>query len=235
MRARSPSALARRTSRDSARAEGLLLGCLLCERPVEVESVGDVELGLEPHGPGEVDVVVVEGRVAGVDGEVAVLRISGRVGSGEVVALDGLRDEPVELGGTDPSGDGGDLRVHEPRSLESQRRRGVDGRLGDRPRPPRRDMTRLDLRPQPGEAVAQLEGVADELLRRGRGDPEHRTELGDAELRHQRASVAGEGFLVVRPWDGERGGGVDGLGRVEVGPPGGEVELAGRFGVLEVA
>ena len=45
--------------------------------------------------------------------QVAVLRIRGRIGGCEVVALDGLRDEPVQLGGTDPSGDGGDLGVHE--------------------------------------------------------------------------------------------------------------------------
>ena len=44
--------------------------------------------------------------------------------------------------------------------------------------------------------------------------------------------VAGEGFLVVGARDGERGGGVDGLRWVEVGPPGGEVELTGSGGVL---
>jgi len=37
---------------------------------------------------------------------------------------------------------------------------------------------------------------------------------------------------VLAPGDGEDGGGVDGLGWVEVGPPGGEVELAGGGRVL---
>ena len=92
------------------------------ECAVEVEGVGDVELGLEAHGAGEVDVVVVDRGVAGVDVEVAVLRIRGRVGRGEVVALDGLGDEPVELRRTDPTGDGGDLGVDERRGLAGSAR-----------------------------------------------------------------------------------------------------------------
>ena len=55
----------------------------------------------------------------------------------------------------------------------------------------------LDLGPEPGEAVAQLEGVADELLRRGGRDAEDGAELGDAELRDQRAAVTGDGLLVL--------------------------------------
>ena len=53
---------------------------------MEVESVGEVDLGLEPHGPGEVDVLVVDRHVARVDVEVPVLGIGGRVNAGEVVA-----------------------------------------------------------------------------------------------------------------------------------------------------
>ena len=48
-------------------AEGLLLGGVLRERAVEVQGVSDVELGLEAHGAGEVDVLVVHGGVPGVD------------------------------------------------------------------------------------------------------------------------------------------------------------------------
>ena len=40
------------------RAEGLLRRGAVGQRPVEVEGVGEVELGLEPQGAGEVDVVV---------------------------------------------------------------------------------------------------------------------------------------------------------------------------------
>ena len=92
------------------------------EGPVEVEGVGDVELGLEAHRAGEVDVVVVDRGVARVDVEVAVLRIRGRVDVGEVVALDRLGDEPVQLGGTDPTGDRGDLGVDERRGLAGSAR-----------------------------------------------------------------------------------------------------------------
>ena len=90
----------------------------------------------------------------------------------------------------------------------------------------------VDLRPQPREAVAQLEGVADELLRRRGRDPQDGAELGDAELRHQRAALAGDGLLVLAAGDGERGRGVDRLGRVEVGPPGSDLEELGGGLVL---
>ena len=69
-----------------------------------------------------------------------------------------------------------------------------------------------------GQAVAQLEGVADELLRRRGRDAEDAAELGDAELRHQRRTLAGDGLLVLAPADGERRGVVDRLRRVQVGP-----------------
>jgi hypothetical protein len=64
------------------------------EDPVQVEGVGEVELGLESHGAGVVHVLGVQGGVAGVDGEVAVLRIGSRIQGLEVVALDGFGDEP---------------------------------------------------------------------------------------------------------------------------------------------
>ena len=80
--------------------------------------------------------------------------------------------------------------------------------------------------------MAELEGVPDEPLRRGRGGAEDGAELGDAELRDQWAAWAGDGFFVLEAGDGERGGGVDGLGWVQVGPPGSEVEDVGGGSVL---
>ena len=62
--------------------------------------------------------------------------------------------------------------------------------------------------------------------------PRTAAELGDAELRHQRAPGAGDGFLVLAPADGERRGGVDRLRWVEVRPPGGEGELSSGSAVL---
>ena len=61
------------------RAECLLQRRAMSQGTVEVEGVGDVEVGLEVQGAGVVDVVLVDRDVAGVDGEVAVLRIRGRV------------------------------------------------------------------------------------------------------------------------------------------------------------
>ena len=62
-----------------AGAEGLLGGGTERERPVEVEGVGEVEVGLDVQGPGVVDVVLVDRDVAGVDVQVAVLGVRGRV------------------------------------------------------------------------------------------------------------------------------------------------------------
>ena len=200
------------------RPEGLQARGAVGEGAVEVEGVGDVELGLEAHGAGVVHVVGVEGGVAGVDVEVAVLRIRGRVDVGEVEPLDRLGDQPVQLRRTDPAGDGGDLGVDEPGGLDRQGRGRVDGGLGDRAGPPRRNPAGVDLRPQPREAVAQLEGVADELLRRGRRDTEDGAELGEAELRHQRRTLTRDGLLVLTTRDGERSRVVDRLRRVQVGP-----------------
>jgi hypothetical protein len=80
--------------------------------------------------------------------------------------------------------------------------------------------------------VAHLEGVADELLRRRRGDAEDSAELGDAELRDERGALPRDGFLVLAPRDGEGGGVVDRLGRVQVSLSGGEEQLVGRGPVL---
>jgi hypothetical protein len=87
----------------------------------------------------------------------------------------------------------------------------------------------LDECPEAGQAVAQLEGVADELLRRRGRHAEDPAELGDTELRHQRRAVPGDGLLVLTPRHSERGGGVDRLRRVEIRPPGrGDEEVGGR-------
>ena len=61
------------------RPEGLLQCGAVDQGLVEVEGVGEVEVGLDVQGAGEVDVVLVDRDVAGVDGEVAVLRIRGGV------------------------------------------------------------------------------------------------------------------------------------------------------------
>ena len=97
------------------------------------------------------------------------------------------------------AGDGSDLGVDAPRRFDGQRRGGVDGGLRDQPGPPRRHRPDVDLGPQTREAVAQLEGVADELLRRRGRDPEDGAELGDAELRDQRAPSPAMGSSCSQP------------------------------------
>ena len=125
----------------------------------------------------------------------------GRIHAGEVEPLDRLRDEPVQLRGTDLPRDRGDLGVDEPGRLDRQRRCRVDGDLRDGPSAPSGDASGVDLRPESREAVAQLEGVADELLRRHRRDAEDGAELGDAELRDQRRTRTGDGLLVLTARD----------------------------------
>ena len=207
------------------RAECLLQCSAVDEGLVEVEGVGDVEVGLEVQGAGVVHVVAVDRDVPRVDGEVAVLRIRGRVRGSEVEPLDGLRDQPVELGATDPTGHGSDLRVDPPSRLDGQRRGSMwmvvsatsrarqDGTAPEWTCAHSRGRRWRSSRAWPMSFFAAV----DEM-------PEDGAELGDAELRHQRATLAGDGFLVLAARDRERGGGVDRLGWVEVGPPGRDLE-----------
>ena len=85
MRARSPRAAERRAPSGASEPRAFKRGGAVGEGAVEVEGVGDVELGLEAHRAGVVHVVGVDRGVARVDVEVAVLRIRGRIESGEVV------------------------------------------------------------------------------------------------------------------------------------------------------
>jgi hypothetical protein len=77
-----------------------------CDRGLEVERVGDVELGLDLHGPGEGDQLVVNRDMALVP----------RLG-GEPIELlghepaDRLRDEPLQLGGAHPVGYRSDMSI----------------------------------------------------------------------------------------------------------------------------
>ena len=130
---------------------------------MEVERVGEVELGLEPHGAGEVDVLVVQGHVPWVDGQVAVLRISRRISGGEVVPLDRLRHEPVELRGTDlPATAATWASTNAAASTVSA---GDVWIVVSATARARHAGTRPDCTwPRAGEAVAQLEGVTDEFF-----------------------------------------------------------------------
>ncbi|WP_090971586.1 hypothetical protein [Nocardioides exalbidus] len=132
---------------------------------VEVDAVGEVEVGLDVDGAGEVHVLIQDGDVPRVDVQVPVLRVSRPIRLSELEPLDGFCDEAVELRDTDLSRDSRDLVVDPPGRLTRQRRNRVDRRFRDGPGTPRRNRADVDLTPQPGEAVAELEGVPDQLLR----------------------------------------------------------------------
>ncbi len=219
VRARSPRAAERRAWSDSSDPSAFRTCRAVGERAVEVESVGDVELGLEPHRAGEVDVVVVDGGVARVDVEVAVLRIRGRIDVGEVVALDRLGDEPVELRRTDATGDGGDLRVDERRGLPGQRGSGVDGDLATR-----RARHAGTVRRGPAPTDAGAGGAA---RGRGRRASSPRSSRCPGRCRARRGRTPPPAAHPRPRWaprahdrgDREGGGVVDRLGRVQVSPP----------------
>ena len=137
------------------------------------EGVGDLEVGLEVHG-------AVEGALLGVEGDVPL------VGRGLEGFLDlvghvpdpGFLDEAVELGGGEAGGAPEHLLVDVRGGVQGQRQ----GGLGDHPGPPAGDQTGLDRTPQPRQAVGNFDALGEEPARAVVGPPQHRGELGHAEL-----------------------------------------------------
>ena len=111
-RARLPTAIERRTSRDSVEpGEELLVG-VVGDRGLQVQGVGEVEVPVHPdpagrHPPGQGDV-----EVPGLGRREAF----GLEGFGVEPGL-GLLDQPVQLGRTDLVGHVRDVGVHERRRL----------------------------------------------------------------------------------------------------------------------
>ena len=166
------------------RAEVLQLGGDRLDRGLQLEGVGEVELAVDGEG------AVVGVHLPGLDGEVAAVRVLEATGLGFVghVAADRLVDQPVERTGADP--------VRGRRHVPVHKRRGVlgeeEGLLGDPAGQPRPQVPGLDPPPDPGEAVPELEGVADVPLPRIGRHTERGGELGDRELRHQRRTLTGD-------------------------------------------
>jgi hypothetical protein len=114
------------------------------------------------------------------------------------------------------SGDGRDVGVHEPGTLERQRQ----GGLGDLAGLPHRHPAGHDERPDSGEPVADLDGLTQVRAAGVGGLADREGELGHTELRHKRGAVAGDGQLAL-----PHRGGSDRVDRVHRRPVHGELEL----------
>ncbi len=121
---------------------------------LQVQGVGEVELSVDPGGAGEGDLGVLDREVPAIGCSTALF-----FGFGGHEPADGVGDEPVDLGGTDPVREGCDLGVHEPSGLY----RTVRGSRGRSAGP----ATRPGHRPGPGPRCAGGGGPA-RPLRRGR-------------------------------------------------------------------
>ncbi len=162
--------------------------------PRAVEGVGGaVESGVELQGVGSGG-----GEGAG-DGAGGVGRVEpdSAVAAVGLFALAGVVGVGVDDGGLDYFGEAspgqrvgvfGDPPVHHGHGLVGD----VAGVGGDLASDPGFDLTGLDAGPESGEAVAQVEGVADEPGGGVGGDGEFGAEFGGAELRHLRSAVAAE-------------------------------------------
>ncbi len=225
--ARTPTARARRTSRGSLSPRSRRSAAIRPHGGVEQQRVGGVQG--HPHVGGR-------GCAAGAQpdsatGEGFVFVGGGAVGV-EVEA--GFVDQAGGVDLVDPLRGGRDQPVGEPDGVQGQ----VVGLAGDLPGPPHRDPAGQDVVPEPGEAVGQLQGVADQVPPRGQADPElggqrRRRELGDL-----RGAGPGQGgvALVEQPVGISPGGRqVVGRAGVQVRPGDGQLELGHRGRVLGAA
>ncbi len=150
---------------------------------VEVEGVEVVELAGDGAGAGDADAVVVDGEVGLVPGGAAAF--FGFLGH---VPGDGFLQKPVDLAGADLVGDRGEVPVDVPGGLDREMRCLV----GDPAGFPGGQVTTDDAFPQPGQAVAQLQGVADVAFAGLGGQGDGGGELGEGELRDQGCAGSGQ-------------------------------------------
>ena len=182
---------------------------------VEVEGVEVVDLAGDDAGAGDADDVVVDGEVGLVPGGAATfLGLLGHVPG------DRFLDEPVDLAGADLVGDRGDVPVDVLGCLEAQ----VRGLVGDPAGFPGGQVTGDDAFPEAGEAVAQLEGVAEVAFAGLGGQADGGGVLGDGELRDQGGAGSGDGDGGVA-----EGAQVDGLGLLDGFGGVGDGPLHGRL------
>ena len=185
----------RRTSRDSVQPRSARCLGAGADGGLEVEGVGEVEVALDVHGALGGDLVEVGVEVAVLGGEQAA--VLGLVGV-ELVA--GFLDGAFELRDGAPVRDGCDVLVDEPGTVGGE----GQGGLGDLAGLPHRHLTRDHALPQAREPVAGLDRVAEVPLPGTGRHPQRQCELGDAELRDQGCTLAGDRELVLGPVDHRR-------------------------------
>ena len=176
---------------------------------VEVEGVGEVELAADLAG-------AVEGDLLVLDREVPSVGSLGGVFGGSVGHEPGdrLGDQPLQRGDPDAVRERGDLGVHERCRLAGE----AEGFLGDPAGPPGLQVAALHPSPDPGQPVLQLHRVRDHAPAGVGGATDGEGELGDAELRDQRRTFAGDRDAGVAGRGDPGGLCADGLRWVLLGP-----------------
>ena len=154
------------------------------EGGVEVQGVGQVDLGLDPHG-------ALEGHLVGVHVGVPAVRgglpATPGLGSGmnRTIASSTSRSTPL-----------GRIRCANAATWSSTNPAAAGLRAmvcaGDPAGPPRRQVTGPDPGPGAGEPVPQLEGLTEVGLAGLGGQPDRGRELGHTELRDQRRAGSGD-------------------------------------------
>ena len=181
------------------------------ESGVQVQGVGQVDLGLHPHG-------ALEGHLTGVYVDVPAV-VGGLPAAPGLLGHepdDRLLHQPVHPAGPDPVREPRDLVVHEPRRRRT-RTRWSPGRSGG-PATPAAHRTRPS--PRSWEPVPQLEGLTEVGLAGLGGQPDRGRELGHTELRDQRGTGTGDRDRGVAEPDRV----TDRLRRVQVRPGAGSTE-----------
>ena len=182
-RAISPTAIERRTSRDSVEPSSASWVAVRLTAASRSRASARSRRPADQDGAGGVDEV-------GLDVEPPPVRRAPApvLGLGGVVAGQGLLDEPADLGPRARPG----RRRERPVDLGGRRHRQAAGLLGHAHRPPHRQPPGHHLLPEPRQPVAQLQGLADVGLAGVGGHAQRCGVLHQRELRDQRSTRAGD-------------------------------------------
>ena len=190
-RARSPTAVARRTSRVSVEPRSFNAWAPAATAASRSRASARSSSPYTLLVPGQRGLPRVDGEGPAVGGLAAAA--FGLLGH---EPPDRLLDEPVELGGADLVRDVGDVAV----DVRGRLQRQEHGRAGDPAGPPRGQVALDHPGPDPAQAVAELDGLAEVGLAGLGREPDRGGELGHRELRDQGCTGSGDrhpGLAVV--------------------------------------